>query len=90
MKLYKRLLPDSISVGGKGVDLRKMLGLWSDEVSANVKLPEARKLQLRRATLMSLDALRDRIDVRDNIEWSAQPILHLDTDFRKVRFFRWW
>jgi hypothetical protein len=56
-ELYNALLPDSVLLGGTGVDLRKMQGLWDAAVDANVRLPQAQQRHLRRSTIMALDGL---------------------------------
>jgi hypothetical protein len=84
-ELYKSLLADSVPLGGVGVNLRKMLGLWDKAIAKNSTLPGGQRKSLRRATLVSLDLLRERINVRDNIRWSAQPIRELDAGLREVR-----
>jgi hypothetical protein len=88
-ELYKALLPDSVLLGGTGVDLRKMQGLWDAAVEKNVRLPQPQQKQLRRTTIMALDGLRERITVRDNQRWSAEPIREEDEGLRQVIMAVW-
>jgi len=70
--LYKKLLPQSLSSGCFNV--RKMQGLWDQEVAANAAKPQESSLRLGAATPLSLEKLRERMEHNDAVQQSRAEI----------------
>jgi hypothetical protein len=84
VQLYKCLALSSVSSGGAGIDLRKMLSLWKEEVKKNSDLPLIQQKKIGIAYLESLSMLSEKMENRDNQAWSLDLIRPADKELRQV------